>query len=119
MGSGDDEEDCYVNFIDVVKSGQATTPRDGPDQGGQVVTETLILSPFQGTAYLGPSPGGKPFVEVGQTVQAGQQVCMVEMMKMHNAINADRAGTISAVLVQEGQTVSKNQVLFRVRPLLA
>jgi len=71
-----------------------------------------VTSPMVGTFYEAPSPGAKPFVEVGQAVSEGDTLCIIEAMKMLNQIEADKAGTISAKLVDNGQPVEYGQSLF-------
>ena len=69
-------------------------------------------APMVGTFYRAPSPTSKPFVEVGQTVIAGQAVCIIEAMKLMNQIEAERAGVIKAILVEDGQPVEYGQPLL-------
>jgi acetyl-CoA carboxylase biotin carboxyl carrier protein len=71
-----------------------------------------VTSPMVGTFYEAASPGAKPFVEVGQQVNVGDTLCIVEAMKMLNQIEADKAGTVSARLVENGQPVEFGQSLF-------
>ena len=71
-----------------------------------------LKAPMVGTVYLSATPGGKPFVEIGQTVKAGEVICLIEAMKMFNQIEADRAGTITARLIDNGTPVEFNQPLF-------
>ena len=71
-----------------------------------------LKSPMVGTAYLAASPGDAPFVKVGQRVSVGDTVCMIEAMKMFNKIEADKAGVISARLVENEQPVEFDQPLF-------
>lgn len=71
-----------------------------------------IKSPMVGTVYLSPSPGAKPFVEIGQAVKPGDVICLVEAMKMFNQIEADKAGTIKEILVDNGTPVEFHQPLF-------
>ncbi len=71
-----------------------------------------VTSPMVGTFYEAPSPGAKPFVSVGQTVKTGDTLCIIEAMKMLNQIEADKAGTVSARLVENGQPVEFGQALF-------
>jgi acetyl-CoA carboxylase biotin carboxyl carrier protein len=71
-----------------------------------------VTSPMVGTFYEAPSPGARPFVEVGQQVKAGDTLCIIEAMKMLNQIEADKAGTISAKMVENGQPVEFGQPLF-------
>lgn len=70
-----------------------------------------IKAPMVGTVYLSPSPGAKPFIEVGQTVKAGDTLCLIEAMKMFNQIESDKSGTITAILVDNGMPVEFNQPL--------
>lgn len=71
-----------------------------------------LRSPMVGTMYTSPSPDTPPFVTVGQTVKAGDTLCIVEAMKMFNEIEADRAGVVTAVLVANGEPVEYDQPLF-------
>ena len=75
-----------------------------------------VKSPMVGTFYRAPSPGAKPFVEVGQTVKQGQTLCIIEAMKMLNQIEADVSGVVSEILVENGQAVQFDQPLFMVEP---
>jgi acetyl-CoA carboxylase biotin carboxyl carrier protein len=70
-----------------------------------------VKAPMVGTVYLSPSPGAKKFVEVGQTINAGDTLCLIEAMKMFNQIEADKTGTITAILVETGVPVEFNQPL--------
>ena len=69
-------------------------------------------SPMVGTVYLSPTPGAKPFIEIGQHVNAGDTLCIIEAMKMFNQITADKSGTLAARLVENEQAVEFDQVLF-------
>jgi len=80
-----------------------------PQQNGQV-----MRSPRVGTFYRSPSPGSASFVEVGQQVKAGDVLCIVEAMKMMNQIEADKSGTIEAILVENGEPVEYDQPLFTI-----
>ena len=71
-----------------------------------------VTSPMVGTFYEAPSPGAKPFVEIGQQVNAGDTLCIIEAMKMLNQIEADKSGVIKARLVNNGQPVEFGQALF-------
>ena len=81
-----------------------------PELEGHAVT-----SPMVGTYYGAPSPGANAFVQVGDQVSAGDTLCIVEAMKMLNQIEADRSGTISAILVENGQPVEFDQPLFLIK----
>ena len=71
-----------------------------------------VTSPMVGTFYEAASPGAKPFVQVGQQVSVGDILCIIEAMKMLNQIEADKAGTVTAKLVENGQPVEFGQSLF-------
>ncbi|TCK03126.1 acetyl-CoA carboxylase biotin carboxyl carrier protein [Marinobacterium mangrovicola] len=71
-----------------------------------------VKSPMVGTFYRSPSPTAAPFVEVGQSVKAGDVVCIVEAMKMMNQIEADKSGVVEAILVEDGQPVEFDQPLI-------
>lgn len=73
-----------------------------------------IRSPMVGTFYRSPSPGAKSFVEVGQTVSVGDVVCIVEAMKMMNQIEADKAGVVEAILVEDGEPIEFDQALISI-----
>jgi len=73
-----------------------------------------VLSPMVGTFYRSPSPSAPKFVEVGQSVKVGDIICIVEAMKMMNQIEADRAGVIEAILVEDGQPVEFDQPLVTI-----
>ena len=74
----------------------------------------IIKSPMVGTFYQSPSPGSPAFVTAGQTVKAGDVVCIIEAMKMMNQIEADKNGVIEAILVEDGQPVEFDQPLFTI-----
>lgn len=71
-----------------------------------------ITSPMVGSFYRAPAPGAPPFVEVGQRVNAGDTLCIIEAMKMLNQIESDQAGIVAAILVENGQPVEYGQPLF-------
>ncbi|MFD1384757.1 acetyl-CoA carboxylase biotin carboxyl carrier protein [Rhodanobacter aciditrophus] len=73
-----------------------------------------VNSPMVGTFYQSPAPGAKSFVEVGQKVNAGDTICIVEAMKMMNQIEADKSGTIGAILVEDGEPVEFDQPLVTI-----
>ena len=74
----------------------------------------VIQSPMVGTFYRSPSPSSPPFVEVGQHVKVGDVVCIVEAMKMMNQIEADHAGVVEAILVEDGEPVEFDQPLITI-----
>lgn len=75
-------------------------------------TGHVIKSPMVGTFYVSSTPGGKPLVEVGSAVKEGDPVCIIEAMKIMNEIETDKAGTVTQVLVENGQAVEFGQPLF-------
>jgi len=77
-------------------------------------TDNAVLSPMVGTFYRAPSPDAASFVEVGQTVRVGDVLCIVEAMKMMNQIEADRAGTVTAIHVENGEAVEFDQPLISI-----
>ncbi len=74
----------------------------------------VVKSPMVGTFYRSPAPTSPSFAEVGQTVKVGDVICIVEAMKMMNQIEADKAGTIEAILVENGEPVEFDQPLFSI-----
>lgn len=72
----------------------------------------IVTSPMVGTFYRAPSPGADPFSQIGDSVKEGQTICIIEAMKLLNEIEADKAGVIKEVLVENGQAVEYGQPLF-------
>lgn len=72
----------------------------------------IVRSPMVGTFYAAPSPDAKAFVQVGQTVELGETLCIIEAMKLLNEIESDQAGVIKAILVENGQPVEYGEPLF-------
>lgn len=79
--------------------------------------EMLVKSPIVGTFYESSSPGAAPFVRVGETVQPGTVLCIIESMKLMNEIEAEVAGVVMSKLVSNGQPVEYGEALFAIRPL--
>jgi acetyl-CoA carboxylase biotin carboxyl carrier protein len=77
-----------------------------------VETGHIVKSPMVGTFYRASSPGAKPMAEVGQAVKEGEAICIIEAMKIMNEIEADKSGTVTKVLVENGQAVEFGQPLF-------
>ncbi|GAB4350659.1 MAG: acetyl-CoA carboxylase biotin carboxyl carrier protein [Immundisolibacter sp.] len=75
-------------------------------------TGHVLAAPMVGTFYRAPSPDSPPFVEVGKTVAVGDVVCIIEAMKLMNQIEADKAGVVTAILVEDGQPVEFGQPLI-------
>lgn len=74
-----------------------------------------VKAPMVGTFYRSSAPGAQSFVEVGQTVKAGDTLCIIEAMKLMNEIEADASGVIKAILVENGQPVEYGQRLFKIK----
>lgn len=87
----------------------AATPAEAP---AAEISGHQVRSPMVGTFYRSPSPEAKAFVEVGQTVKVGDALCIVEAMKMMNRIEADKAGVVKAILVNDGEAVEFDQPLI-------
>jgi acetyl-CoA carboxylase biotin carboxyl carrier protein len=73
-----------------------------------------VKSPMVGTFYASPAPGSPAFVSVGQTVAVGDVICIIEAMKMMNQIEADKSGTIGAILVEDGEAVEFDQPIVTI-----
>jgi len=71
-----------------------------------------VKSPMVGTFYRSATPGSKPFVEIGDTVEEGATLCIIEAMKLMNEIESDKAGVVKAILTENGQPVEFGQPLF-------
>ena len=89
----------------------ATTPADAEPQGASYRGEA-VNSPMVGTFYASSSPGAAPYVQVGDRVNEGDTLCIIEAMKMMNQIEADVSGVIKSIRLQNGEPVEYGQVLF-------
>ncbi len=78
----------------------------------EVPSGHTVKSPMVGTFYRSSSPGAKPFVEIGDIVKEGDTICIIEAMKILNEIEADKSGTVSKILCENGQAVEYGQPLF-------
>jgi acetyl-CoA carboxylase biotin carboxyl carrier protein len=87
----------------------AATPAPAEQTATANANKHTVKAPMVGTVYLSPSPGAKAFIQVGQTVKPGDTLCLIEAMKMFNQIESDKAGTITAILVESGVPVEFNQ----------
>ena len=95
----------------------APAPAPAPAKTAPVdANHTLIKSPIVGTYYDAPSPGAAPFVKIGDTVEPGQVLCIIESMKLMNEIEAELAGTLVHKLVENGRPVEYGEALFAIRP---
>ncbi|WP_367067642.1 acetyl-CoA carboxylase biotin carboxyl carrier protein [Oryzisolibacter sp. LB2S] len=83
-----------------------------PAAAAAAPTGHVVKSPMVGTFYRAPSPGAKPFVEVGSQVKEGETICIIEAMKILNEIEADKSGTVTRILGENGQAVEYGQPLF-------
>jgi acetyl-CoA carboxylase biotin carboxyl carrier protein len=89
----------------------AAAPAPEPQAPVVDANKHTVKSPMVGTIYFAPSPGAKPFIEVGQPIKAGDTLCLIEAMKMFNQIEADKTGKVTAILVQSGSPVEFNEPL--------
>lgn len=94
----------------------AAAPGAPPAAGEAEPGQTLVKSPIVGTYYDAPSPGSAPFVSVGDAVEPGQVLCIIESMKLMNEIEAEMAGVVAAKLVENGRPVEYGEALFSIRP---
>ena len=96
------------------------TPNEESEVSETIPSSSLegeeLLSPMPGTFYSAPTPEDPKFVNVGDKVNKGQTLCIIEAMKIMNEIPADRSGTIEEILVGNGEPVEYDQPLFRIRP---
>jgi acetyl-CoA carboxylase biotin carboxyl carrier protein len=87
-----------------------------PEAAATPPGEVLVKSPIVGTYYEAASPDSAPFVNVGDTVEPGQVLCIIESMKLMNEIEAEAAGVVAAKLVENGRPVEYGEALFSIRP---
>ena len=85
-----------------------------PTAAADEVSGHVVRSPMVGSYYSSPAPGSPTFVKVGQTVAPGDVLCIIEAMKMMNQIEADKAGTIGAILLEDGEPVEFDQPMFTI-----
>jgi len=97
----------------------APAPGYAPETNEGAADPNLVLvkSPIVGTFYESPSPGAPPFVRVGERIQPGKVLCIIESMKLMNEIEAETAGILESKLVQNGQPVEYGEALFAIRPV--
>ena len=94
---------------DPAAAAEAATPKDEIGDGH------VVRAPMVGSYYSAPNPESEPFVRVGQEVKKGDVLCIIEAMKMFNQIESDADGTITSILVENGQPVEYDQPLFVIR----
>ena len=85
-----------------------------PPPAAEVPAGHIVKSPMVGTFYRAASPGAKAFVEIGAQVKEGDTICIIEAMKILNEIEADKAGTVTRILCENGQAVEYGQPLFAI-----
>ena len=97
--------------IDRAAGRKALSDESSPSRDGLVD----VTAPMVGTVYRAPEPDAPPFVDVGSRVEVGAQLCIIEVMKLMNAVSAEVAGTVAEVCVESGSAVQYGDVLFRIR----
>jgi acetyl-CoA carboxylase biotin carboxyl carrier protein len=111
---------AYAAPAPVAQQPAAPAPVAAPAAAAPVATTPdelaghVVKSPMVGTYYASPSPDSAAFVTVGSSVKAGDVLCILEAMKMMNQIEADRAGTIGAILAEDGEPIEYDQPLFTI-----
>src|SRR5271170_3111379 len=95
--------------IETAQSAPAAAP-------APAASEHIVKSPIVGTYYESPKPGDPPFVKVGDSVEPGQVMCIIESMKLMNEIESEVAGTVVAKLLENGRPVEYGEALFTIRP---
>ncbi len=105
--------EVYAASASSAPSHTSVQPHHAPDEDAGL---HIVKSPIVGTFYESPSPGAPPFVKIGDQVENGQILCIVEAMKLMNEIEADAAGEVVKRFVQGGQPVEYGQSLFALRP---
>ena len=120
--AGSDEAPPYVvltsGMSGVGSSSQGVLQASASSAGGERADDDLVMvkSPMVGTFYESASPGSPPFVEVGDTVEKGKTLCIIEAMKLMNEIEADVSGLIAKRFVANGEPIEYGQALFGIRP---
>jgi acetyl-CoA carboxylase biotin carboxyl carrier protein len=106
--------------LHVQRGGRAAPPEEPAERAPEAAAESngarTIEAPLLGTFYRAEAPGATPFVDVGTDVEPGTVVCLIEVMKMMNSIEAGVAGTIVEVCAENAQLVQYGDPLFRVEP---
>ena len=104
-----------VPVVDVPVQGESA-PAAPPAAAGSRSDLVDVTAPMVGTFYTAPAPGEPPFVEIGNRINAGQTICILEAMKLMNELEAEVAGEVVEILVDNGTPVEFGQVLMRVKP---
>lgn len=101
----------------IVSPTPSQTQESGAEESRPAESNTLeIKSPMVGTFYAAPSPGAKPYAEIGTLVKPGDTVCIVEAMKLMNEIKAEVSGKVVQILVENGDAIEFGQTLFAIEP---
>lgn len=111
---GGDEAVRVVNVPTVLPAAVGVNPAAPASAPARAPSGHEVVAPVSGTFYRSPAPGEPPFVEVGQTVQTGDVLCIIESMKMMNRVEADSAGEVVAVLLDNGLAIEAGTPLFRI-----
>jgi acetyl-CoA carboxylase biotin carboxyl carrier protein len=119
LKKGPDLEDLRGLFASLPAPAAASAPAAAAPAASEAPAAapegTEITSPMVGTFYRKPAPDAPDFVEIGSTVSVGQTVCIIEAMKVMNEIKAEKAGTICALVAEDGSPVQYGDVLFRIK----
>ncbi len=91
--------------------------RESPPEAERAEDSHIVKSPIVGTYYSAPTPGAEPFVKVGDLVEVGQVLCIIEAMKLMNEIESEVGGEITRIFVENGQPVEYGEPLFAIRPI--
>ncbi|MFC1709412.1 acetyl-CoA carboxylase biotin carboxyl carrier protein [Candidatus Omnitrophota bacterium] len=111
---GSDESAKIVSVPQFSVTQEAASPQTQKEEAAKKLIE--VKAPMVGTFYRSPSPESPPFVEVGQNIDAGQVVCIIEAMKLMNEIKSEVRGKLVEVLIENGHPVEFGQALFLIEP---
>ena len=105
-----------ASSISLPATATAVTPAESAAGDAPLVSDDCVVvkAPYMGTFYRTPKPGAKPYVEIGQTITAETEMCLVEVMKLFTAVRAGVSGVVKQVLVEDGSMVQAGQPLFAV-----
>jgi acetyl-CoA carboxylase biotin carboxyl carrier protein len=98
-----------------IAAATAAPPQPAPPPAPPEEDLHILTSPIVGTFYRSPSPASEPFVKLGDPVEAGATLCIIEAMKLMNEIQADASGTVAKIFVENGQPVEYGQPLFGIK----
>jgi len=97
-------------------AGHTTSHETRPQRDASDVADIVVPAPMHGVFHRAAAPGAPPLVEVGANIEAGQNICVIEAMKTFIGVVAETAGTVLAILVENGDEIEAGQPLFRIRP---